>query len=60
MYCMKTLGINQMEVIQGGDEWHYSWNQHVGCALIGVITLCTVAASWAAPGAYLACLLVAY
>ena len=32
---MKTLGINQMELIQGGDEWHYSWTQHVGCAAVG-------------------------
>ena len=57
---MKKMDFNRMEVIQGGDEWHYSWNEHVGCFLVGVITLATVAACWAAPAAYATCLLVAY
>jgi hypothetical protein len=33
---MKTLDFEQMENLQGG-KFHYSWQQHVGCALAGVV-----------------------
>ena len=52
-----------MENVNGGDGcfegWHWSCGEHIGCAAIGVITMLTVAASWAAPLTYLACMTVA-
>lgn len=34
---MKKLSFEQMEVVNGG-EWHYTWRQHLGCALVGIVS----------------------
>jgi hypothetical protein len=60
---MKKLDVIQMENVNGGgcfEGWHYSCSEHIGCLAIGLITLATVVASWAAPASYAACLTVAY
>jgi hypothetical protein len=52
---MKALTLEQMENLQGG-EWHYSWQQHVGCGIAGVVAGFGIAGV----AAYAACLLVCY
>ena len=50
---MRTLSLEQMENLQGG--WHYTWKQHVGCAIGGLCAGFGVAGAFAYAGCLLAC-----